>query len=62
MVKNANEYLKDQSAHFIQLSDLIKSLQIVFPKSFGDRKELLIAFNSKSQIFSPLSCVAHSFK
>ena len=49
-----------ESALFIQLSNLIKSLQIISSKtSFGDRKELPIGFQ-KSQIFSQLFCVSHS--
>ena len=37
-----------ESAHFIQLSNLIKLLRIISPKkSFGDHKELAIAFQKE---------------
>ena len=48
-----------ESRHFIQPSNLIKSLRIIFPKNplEIDKNYLL---PSKSETFSQLFCVAHS--
>ena len=48
-----------ESAHFIQLSNLIKSLRIISPKNPLEIEKNYLS-PSKSQIFSPLFCVARS--
>ena len=48
-----------ESAHFFQISNLIKSLQIISLKNPLEIKKNYIS-PSKSQIFSQLFCVAHS--
>ena len=48
-----------ESAHFIQLSNLIKSLPIISPKNPLEIEKNYLS-PSKGQIFSQLFCVAHS--
>ena len=48
-----------ESALFLQLSNLIKSLRIISPKNYLEFEKNYLS-PSKSQIFSQLFCVAHS--
>ena len=48
-----------RSAHFIQLSNLIKSLRIISPKSPLEIEKNYLS-SCKSQTFRQLFCVAHS--
>ena len=48
-----------ESAHFIQILNLIKSLRIISPKNSLEIKKNYLS-PSKSHIFSQLFCVANS--